>query len=61
MKRVPMMDRKSPNDSAPDWVDQTYYTRACDCLMMLDLLGVISNKMHIRLLGKMDNWVSKIK
>jgi hypothetical protein len=57
MKVVPMMDYKSPLDKAPDWVDQTYYVRATNCLMMLDILGVISNKKHLFYLSKMEKWL----
>jgi len=61
MKVVFMMDYKSPIEQAPDWIDQTYYERACNCLMMLDLLGVISNKEHIELHSKMSKWIEQIK
>jgi len=56
-----MMDTKSPIDIAPDWIDQTYYVRASNCLMMLELLGVITNKEHLKYHAKMDNWINQIK
>ena len=61
MKIVPMMERKSPIDPAPDWIDQTYYVRACNCLMMLELLGIITNKEHLEYHSKMDNWLNQIR
>ncbi len=52
-----LMEKHSPFDIAPDWKGQTYYVRACDCLTMLELLGVISNKEHLEYHTKLNTWI----
>ena len=54
------MSDKGIYDKAPDWTDQTtFYVRACNCLMMLNLLDIITNQEHLDLYKRMDNWFNR--
>lgn len=58
-KRRVWMSDKDIYDKAPDWTDQTFYVRACNCLMMLNLLDIITNQEHLDLYKRMDNWFNR--